>query len=1151
MKKITLLLVAALMAVTGAVAQSKVAVQTHQNRVSAIAQKQAKVKPSGQKARPSVPNSHKADNLVIPAQAQSRLASLMERNLPKMLKSPRKAGAADIIYDQPEGTQILYARSGVAYFTFFGYVYSSEISEAIGNVVIDGNTMYIKNLISQAGTNTWVKGTIDGNKVTFKFPQPISYNTYYDTTLSARLLVLNNDWYVPSANQTVTFDYDTATGTIKPSSTGLNNGRLVIGAVWDDDDTWSGQADYAFLFEKITSEPVAAPEGLTREKYGLSAPAATGYFVDVAFQGNDVYVFGIDSNLPEACVKGTIDGDKVTFKSGQYLGADEVAGYHMYLMSATEEEVYDEDDDYTYVDYKLNDNDITFTYDAATKSLSNGSTFLVNQGKSVGAPLFAFTGGKIKKFEDVAATPSPVDEYSFDGANYIRSYGYGYLDFDIPNCDVNGDLLDTEKLYYKVYYGDSDNAKPFIFSPEEYETLEEPLTEVPYLLNNGEFNARGAEHSLTFYVNFSTNIGLQTVYYGGGERRESEIVWYGNNNGVAGFESVFPLVADAEVNSPLAEGDIAMNLGTPAYGFNSGSRQTETYSVAMKIADGFSAAHLTGMKVKAISVPFLSTAGLSNTKVWLSTSLELNADGTFTPNLTSKDFTVKENGFTTVMLDQAYEIPEDGIYIGYTFTHEYDYDAESDDNTPVVLTGYTSGGFMIFSDKVYRLGWATLTGEEGDLALEAVLTGGQSDAAEFNTIYDAHLAVNTTGEAQAEIVNFGYNGLQSISTNYKLLGDGIEKNGQLDVDGIGLPRVFGAYKVVPLDVPASPITVDCVYYTDVETANGKANPIDDNEAQCNVFVVNFLPKKRPLMEEYTGTWCGYCPRGYVGLEKMAELYPEDFIALSYHNGDPMEVMEDYMFPNEVDGFPAAFIDRTKEVDAYHGDGEDDFGIEPFWKNVCTEFGTADIDVEASWTEDESAIRVKSTAKFPRSEESAGYTMSYAVVADGLTGTGDDWAQANYYAGGTYGSPLYMDQFSSTDESRVAGLVFNDVIVAAEEAAVTLPETITADEAYPGECTFQAKDIVNTAGAPVIQDKSKVKVVAILLDAFGKVMNVNRCKVAVSTAIHNVNAGAADNVARTTYYDLSGRKVLLPETGVYLRTIEYKDGHSVSSKVVMK
>ena len=882
----------------------------------------------------------------------------------------------------------------------------------------------------------------------------------------------------------------------------------------------------------------------------VEEPTKGAFKTQMAVNGNDIYVKlydGLDS-----WVKGTVEGDKATFATGQYLGGDSYYSQHIYFIAADENS-------------QLTDK-VTFSYDAASKKLSGSNLYLfVNGGKDDIYYISSFYNPDIYPFADVAATPQPADESSFYCYNYNPTYGYGYFDFDAPYFDVEGNFIDPANMYYKVYIGNEEEHSLFTFQPSEYYDFAEATTEIPYTLGEGNFWRSGASHEFLTYFNNGKGLGIQMIYKGGGETHESDIAWYGPSNGAAGFESVFPQVENPEVYTELAAGEMVVKLGEPAYNFGSGRADVENYNVAMKIADDWSSpVSLNGKKISAITVPVMSVDGLSNTKVWLSTSIKLNDDGTFTPNIASKAFTPAEPGFVTVKLDEPYTIAtytndngeeDNGVYIGYSFTQAYDAVA-GEAAAPVALTGYTNtGGFMIHTDKVYRYGWADMTGAEGDLSIEAVLQDGDTNAASLGIIKDIYLKTGNGGTTDAQIVNYGAAGLSKFNYDYKLLGFDGEKEfnltGSAEVSGINLPAVFGGYKTVSLDIPTVSVSGDHIFYANVTKANDSDNAVvvgDDSWAQGNVFVMNFLPKKRPLMEEYTGTWCGYCPRGYVALEKMAELYPEDFIALSYHNDDPMEVMSAYDYPSNVEGFPAAFLDREMKIDAYYGDTDKEFGIEDTWKQRCKAFAGGDIDVEATWSDDQKTINVKSKVKFPRSNDYANYTIAYAVAADGLTGTSSDWAQSNYYAGE---APMpYMDQFTN-GASKVEGLVFNDVLVALTNGIEgSVPETIAEGQEYTHEYSFDVTSIKNTDGDAIIQDKSKVKVVAMLLE-WGSVLNANKCKVTTATDIRDINGSAGDRVVTTEYFDLSGRKVLVPSPGIYVQSQQLKNGNTVCRKVVIK
>lgn len=1175
MKRFTLMAVAVLMFASAAVAQNKAKTLPTPKKVDKAALTKVPERPV---LKVTDLNSEVASKFgrQIPKVASQQKQLVKQAKLDgKLMKRQGKAAtkaqrrAAGIIVDQPEGTyhNMVYACS------YFGYswygLYNGEYSDAFSEVVegTDG-CLYIHNMVTELRTEEgyWVKAEkVDGEADTYVIhEQPIYVEEYWGTTYTYSIMkvVLSGNTLVPASNTDIKITWKNNTLRTAAEFNDPNAITTAIGAC-DQDGGWSGACNWNVTMKPQTAVAITElPAGVEaqemvmkyisgyKEDYDEEGepikgdPVYAAEKVKMAINGNDIYLqyyTGIDS-----WIKGTINGDKASFPNLQYLGADASYGLHVYFIGANE-------------NYQMPEN-VVFDYDPATKKLSNSGLDIYANGSSTKIYyLEVYTNPEIYQFVETAATPQAVDPSTFYGMNYNRQWGYGYLDFEIPCFDVDGNYMNTDKLYYKVYVGDDENNSVFTFTPEEYSALTENMTEVPYSFYATDFWCSGAGHEFVTYVNQAKNFGVQVIYKGGGEEHASEISWNGDNNGAWGYESVFPQVENPQVNSKLAEGEMALNLGAADYDFGSGSAATETYDVAMKVVDDWSSgAKLTGKKVAGISIPFISIQGISNAKAWLSTSIELNADGTFTPNGPVKAFTLADNGFTTVRFDEPYEIPEDGLYIGYTLTATPD--AETGEAKPIVLTQTANiGGFLIHSDKVYRLGWADMVNSgDGDLALEAILTGCDADASEVSRIQDTYLKTGEAGQTTAFVTNYGYKGLQSIAYNYKVGGYDAAADKEISMEGngeaanISLPPVFGGYKAVTMAIPAISAASDDIFYVDITKANGKDNAIEDREAQCNVYVMNFIPKKRPLMEEYTGTWCGFCPRGFVGLEKMAELYPEDFIALSYHNDDPMEVMHYTLFPSDIQGFPAAYLDRVWEVDAYSGFEQEGFAIDKAWLQRCQEFGTADIDVEATWSEDKSTIDIKSTAKFARSEDFASYRIAYAVVADGLKGTTDDWAQSNYYSGGDYGYPEYMEQFTN-GESHVAGLTFNDVLAATTEytgVEGSLPETIVAGETYSHTYSFNAADIVNTAYEPVIQDKNKVKIVAILVSEWGDVLNVNRCKVSGATGIKQLN-GTTDNVVKTEYYDLTGRKVLVPANGIYVKSQQLKNGETVNSKVIIR
>ena len=167
------------------------------------------------------------------------------------------------------------------------------------------------------------------------------------------------------------------------------------------------------------------------------------------------------------------------------------------------------------------------------------------------------------------------------------------------------------------------------------------------------------------------------------------------------------------------------------------------------------------------------------------------------------------------------------------------------------------------------------------------------------------------GEAEISysIKNTGLNTINQMEVEWS---DGLETHTDL-LTGLNV-KFFETYsgtfktKVSVEDASQIDITAKIV------SVNGLPDSVLENN--INTLVVRGLENAIPLkmvVEEATGTWCGWCPRGAVNMEKMREKYPDEFIGIAVHNEDPMMV-QDYNdgltdLPG-FGGFPSVIINRS-------------------------------------------------------------------------------------------------------------------------------------------------------------------------------------------------------------------------------------------------
>lgn len=179
----------------------------------------------------------------------------------------------------------------------------------------------------------------------------------------------------------------------------------------------------------------------------------------------------------------------------------------------------------------------------------------------------------------------------------------------------------------------------------------------------------------------------------------------------------------------------------------------------------------------------------------------------------------------------------------------------------------------------------------------------------------------------------------------------------------------------------------------ITAVNGGVDPdITDNGGTALHNTVSALEQKNVVIEEGTGTWCGWCPRGTVAMEYMSYNYPDDFIGIAVHNGDPMTVTE-YDNGAAISGFPGANVDRAP---GYLGVSVSSSAFEQYYNERVNNIVPAGIDITMTG-DGQSSMTFDVTATFRTPFAAANYRLGVIVVEDDVTGTGSQYAQANYYS----------------------------------------------------------------------------------------------------------------------------------------------------------
>ncbi|MCH5242102.1 MAG: hypothetical protein J1F67_06730 [Muribaculaceae bacterium] len=571
-----------------------------------------------------------------------------------------------------------------------------------------------------------------------------------------------------------------------------------------------------------------------------------------------------------------------------------------------------------------------------------------------------------------------------------------------------------------------------------------------------------------------------------------------------------------------------------------GKGKKETIDVAMCINNPSFA----GMKLTSLKAYISTLDGITNPSLWLSSELTLENKinvpniGSYPVNPSLVTVEGTEYGLLEVELPEPYIFTDAPVYLGYSITVESTTTPQQ--KKPIVYsTGENNNGMFVHMSKSV-LKWTNYTSNVGGVAYIVATIEGEFNPYSVNllgykTIYTSE---DEEFEVELSVSNNGLNPVEILSYTYSVDGSEQQSDGSVLLPAPLPPSLSATYPVTLTFPGISGIGTHQLEITATEV-NGQVNMASKPSIDCVINVIPFVPVHRPLVEEYTGLWCGWCPRGFLAMEMISEDYGNNQVSICYHNGDDMAITNNY--PVNVSGFPGATIDRGSIIDPYYGSySSTEFGISLDVENAMAALAIAEIEVNASLNEE--SVDVVSNTSFISNVNDANYEVGYVLVANGLTEP--YWGQSNYYAGeaGYEGTPL---EVLTTWPAKVYGLVFNDVAIdvsAMMGISGSLPSTISGSTSYSNTYSFNIEE------NELVQDPNNLVVAAFIVDkSTGRIVNSNKCAVTKSSAVENFGYSKSET---TEYFDLSGRKVKKPSSGIFIKRIKMEDGSIKTSKVIL-
>ena len=517
---------------------------------------------------------------------------------------------------------------------------------------------------------------------------------------------------------------------------------------------------------------------------------------------------------------------------------------------------------------------------------------------------------------------------------------------------------------------------------------------------------------------------------------------------------------------------------------------SENFDAATTLPTGWTQLNIDGL-TPATNVNFMGTSGwIARPKATGSTDNQAVSTSWYTPAGTSNDWLISPSiavpatGVNVVQFDAM--APDANYLDGFKVYISTSPITASSLPTTAVLTvpeaanTYTSYSASLASFAGQNI-YVAIQNYSNDMYLLfvdnfKVRTVINNDAILSSASLNRYSAVSTNNNLVLDVKNDGANAITALTVNWNDGTDHIQT-----ITGLNIAPGASANVTHPTAVSYATVVEKNINVT-ITAVNGAVDATNVTAAK-KINTVSQIVEKTVVIEEGTGTWCVWCPRGAVAMEYMYDTYPTRFIGVAVHNGDPMTVTE-YDNGANLSGFPGCNVDRALKDESVSKTLFE--GYYNARKDITI---PAAIAATATWNGANVSVAVTST--FKTVFANANYRLGVIMIEDKVTGTGAAYNQANAYAGGTNG---VMGGYESLPNPVPAAQMVYDHVGRAllggyDGQAASVPASITNNQAV--NYTFNYT-------VPATSKRYLMSAIAVLIDnTTGEIINAT--KVALTAA----------------------------------------------------
>lgn len=533
-------------------------------------------------------------------------------------------------------------------------------------------------------------------------------------------------------------------------------------------------------------------------------------------------------------------------------------------------------------------------------------------------------------------------------------------------------------------------------------------------------------------------------------------------------------------------------------------------------------------------------------------------------------------GPVSVKLPTPFTIPAEGALVGYS------YDGKSSDRS-IVMAGTSSeaaGCFFQYDYEGERTfeSLSSIVGMSSSIQIGLDVSDCEANDASVATDPETTTLINTDQQYPFYVTNNSAKPITQITYHFTIDGE------QQPEKTLDLSSPIESMKTVslPLTKKFEDEGVHTIELT-VSKVNDNENVNKTTSATYSVIALEKSADRVSVVEEQTGTWCPWCPRGHVALDLLNKQLGDKVVTLAGHftnsesQVDPMNILGDNITSQAEafadygwvainlssllggGGFPGAMFDRLIAADPYVGintkkgkKGTYEFGATALVKAIQEKIPSeADFSMTASWADDKNTdIKVDLTTTFNYDRfGSFPYGVAFVLSENGMTGKGATWKQSNAYnkltgvnGASDFNNPDMAAWFKGGSYQTTT---YDNVVVQAwnpigNAAIVDKSQTdIIKGEAIPFSATLKVN-------SDLIQNYDNLTLSALLVNLKSYAV-VNAAKVVLgkcAAGIEDVNSEANNNVV--SRYNVNGMRINGAQKG--LNIVKLANGKVVKMAV---